>query len=345
MQEMAKTARPAVVFQYAIAGRFLSANFPDAIVADAADRYLSVLRASHVFDQNDTSAVSHSLTLFKGRWEIPAGLRPCFISSEAGVEVSYYSSRDSYIVRLGDSTVAAGTEPNVMVALSEELDSRSFLFERVLTHGLAAVLRRAGAFELHCAAVTDPATSVSALIVGPSGSGKSTLALQLAESGWKFSSDDVVLLTVSNNLIEAFGLRNHFALTDETIARSGLGGLASVLGGRRVGTDNKLPLPPQDFFPNQHVPKCVPELLIFAQRTEASSSRFEELDQTQAMKRLIRMCPWTCLDLPMAQQFLDVLGRLSRQCRAFVLYSGTDLLGDRQYTSRFLSSIINQQAA
>jgi transcriptional regulatory protein LevR len=86
-------------------------------------------------------------------------------------------------------------------------------------------------------------------------------------------------------------------------------------------------------------------LLIFAQRTEAPASRVEELDQTQAMKRLLRMCPWTCLDLPMAQQFLDVLARLSRQCRAFVLYSGTDLLGDRQYTTRFLSSIIKQQAA
>jgi len=345
MQELAKTPRPAAVFDYALAGRFFSAHFPDAETAHAADRHLSVLRASRLANHDDIDPVSPSLRLFKGRWEIEAGLRPCFVSNEAGVEVSFYSSKDSYFVRLGDSTVAAGPGPHVMLALSEELDSGSFLFERVLTYGLAAALRRAGAFELHCAAVTDPATSVSALIVGPSGSGKSTLALQLAESGWKFSSDDVVLLTVSDNLIEAFGLRNHFALTDETMARSELAGLDSVLSGRRVGTDNKLSLPPEDFFPNQHVAKCVPELLIFAQRTEAPCSRFEELDQTQAMKRLLSMCPWTCLDLPMAQQFLDVLGRLSRQCRALVLYSGTDLLGDRQYTTRFLSSIMKQQAA
>ena len=248
-------------------------------------------------------------------------------------------------MRIGDSTVAAGTEPTVNVALPEQLDPASYLFERVLMHGVAAALRRAGAFELHCAAVTDPATAVSSLIVGPSGSGKSTLALQLAASGWNFSSDDVVLLTASGNRIEAFGLRNHFALTAETMTSSGLPRLDSLLGGRRVGADNKLPLPPQEFFPDQYVQKCVPELLIFAQRTGDLRSRFEELAQGDVMKRLMKICPWACLDLPMAQRFLDILSRLSQQCRAFDLYSGTDLLGDQHYTASFLSSIINQQAA
>ncbi|HJZ81128.1 MAG TPA: hypothetical protein VKD91_12310 [Pyrinomonadaceae bacterium] len=268
-----------------------------------------------------------------------------FATQEADAEASYYTGKGQFVVRIGESIISAGTEPTVTVTIPEDLDCESFLFERVLTHGLAAALRRAGAFELHCAAVTDPDTTLSALIVGPSGSGKSTLALQLVASGWNFSSDDVVLLTAAGDRVEAHGLRKHFALTSETIMRSGLPGLDSVLQWKPVGVDNKLPLPPQEFFSGRRLQKCSPELLIFAHRTGKLQSHVDAVDQSGAMKRLLRMCPWACLDVPTSEQFLSVLGRLAKQCRAFDLYSGTDLLGDRRYTAGLLSSIVNRQAA
>jgi len=286
-----------------------------------------------------------TLNLVSGKSEPLDGLSYEFAAEEAGTQAFYYSGEDSYVVRVGDSTVFAGTGPVVTVTLAENLDCESFLFERVLTHGLASALRRAGAFELHCAAVTDPETEVSALIVGPSGAGKSTLALQLAASGWHFSSDDVVLLAASGNIIEAFGLRNHFALTRETITRSGLADLHFLLHGKGFSPDNKLPLLPQDFFSARQVQNCVPKLLIFAHRIEALQSKVEPLDQAQAMKRLLRMCPWAFLDQPVAGRFLSILEKLCRQCCAFELHSGTDLLGNKLYTASFISSIINQHDA
>jgi len=51
---------------------------------------------------------------------------------------------------------------------------------------------------------------------------KSTLALHLAACGWSFSTDDVVLLTAANESVEAYGLREFFAITNETILHSGL---------------------------------------------------------------------------------------------------------------------------
>jgi len=341
---MRSNPRPAVVFHYEIAGRVLSVNLPDAETADSADRYLSLLRASRAADCRGLANAA-TLALLRQESKIPNELTCAFTSEEAGQPASYYSGNGSYAVRIGRSTVFADAESVVTIGLAENLDCKSFLFERVFTHGLTSALRRAGAFELHCAAVTDPHSGVSALIIGPSGSGKSTLALQLAASGWNFSSDDVVLLTKSEDRIEAFGLRNHFALTSETIIQSGLPGLDSVMLGKGIGADGKLPLPAQDFFPARQIQKCVPELLIFGRRTGAPQSRVNRLDQSQMMQRLLRICPWACLDRPMAKGFVDVLSRLCRQCRAFELHSGTDLLGDQHYTASFLSSIVNHQAA
>src|SRR5262245_5385365 len=175
MQELARNPRPAVVFHYQIAGRFLSVEFPDFATTDPADRYLSILRAVRVKDAGE--AAGSSLSVEHGEFELLSGLRRCFLSDEAGTETSFYSNRDWFEVRIGSSTVRAGHDRKVRLSLGDDLDLQSFLFERVFAHALAPALRRAGAFELHCAAVVDPETSTPALIVGPSGSGKSTLTV------------------------------------------------------------------------------------------------------------------------------------------------------------------------
>jgi len=63
------------------------------------------------------------------------------------------------------------------------------------------------------------------------------------------------------------------------------------------------------------------------------------------MKRLLRMCPGAAVDRPVAAQFLRVLELLTRQCKAFDLLAGTDLLGDPEYTAAFLASVVVQEQA
>jgi len=54
------------------------------------------------------------------------------------------------------------------------------------------------------------------------------------------------------------------------------------------------------------------------------------------MKRLLKMCPGAAVDRPVAAQFLRVLELLTRQCKAFDLMAGTDLLGDPDTPLHFL---------
>ena len=327
---------------YGIADRFLSVECPDEIVATSADRFLTELRAEQVTGPSSRLA---KLTLRRENWQLPPDVRRCFTSVEADTSVSFYSREDSFIVALGGSSISATSSAEVHVRLADDLNIQSFLFQRVLTHGFVLALRRVGAFELHCAAVVDPQTSLASLIIGPSGAGKSTLAIQLAGRGWDFSTDDAVLLTQSEELVEAHGLRRDFAVTSETIAHTPLSRLGSNVLNRPSEFDTKYFVRPEGYFPVRHLQKCVPRFLIFSNRNGARQSRAHRLNKAEVMQRLLKMCPWICMDLPIAAAYLKTLDRLARQCLGFELEAGTDLIEDEDYAPKFLRSILYGQAA
>ena len=327
---------------YRIADRFLSVECPDEIVAKSADRFLTDLRAEHY---SGPSLTPVRLSLQRGHRQVPFNVQPCFASVEADTTISFYSQEDSFIVTLGGSSVSATSSAVVHVTLADDLNCQSFLFQRVLTHGFVSALRRVGAFELHCAAVVDPQTSLAALIVGPSGAGKSTLAIQLAGRGWDFSTDDAVLLTQSEDAVEAHGLRRDFAVTRETITHTRLNHLGSSVLTRPSEFDSKYFVRPEGCFPVRQLQKCTPRFLIFSKRNGVRQSRAHQLNKSEMMQRLLRMCPWICMDLPIASVYLKVLDRLSRQCLGFELEAGTDLIEDEAFAPEFLRSILYGQAA
>ena len=340
MQVVASRDRPALAETYEIAGRLLLLDTPSVTISAATDRIMSMLRLSR--KGADTTVLPDAvLTLTSAKFDLPSTVEISAVTEEA----VYYQDGESYFVRLGDSVISADVSAIVKASLAEDLDCQSLLFGRVLSHGLATALRRAGAFELHCAAVIEPETKTTVLIVGPSGSGKSTLALHLAACGWSFSTDDVVLLTAANESVAAHGLREFFAITTDTILHSGLSELGPLMDGQATDSALKIRLHPQDIFSSKMIDKCVPDLLVFLSRPANPAVGVQPLKQSDVMKRLLRMCPGAAVDRPVAAQFLRVLELLTRQCKAFDLLAGTDLLGDPEYTSAFLASVVDQEQA
>jgi len=340
MQVIASRDRPALAETYEIAGRLLLVDTPSAPISAATERVLSMLRLTRK-GADTTISPDAVLTLTPAKFDLPSTVEISAVTEEA----VYYQDGHSYFVRLGESVISADDSAMVKASLAKDLDCQSLLFGRILSHGLATALRRAGAFELHCAAVIEPETNATVLIVGPSGSGKSTLALHLAACGWSFSTDDVVLLTGTNESVEAHGLREFFAVTTETILHSGLTELGRLMDGQVTDSALKVRLHPQDIFFAKMIEKCVPEVLVFPQHTGQSRSRLQPLKQSDAMKRLLRMCPGSAVDRPIAAQFLRVLELLTWQCKAFDLLAGTDLLGDPKYTADFLAQAVVQEQA
>lgn len=237
--------------------------------------------------------------------------------------------------------VRAQVPPLVEVWISDAKDSRTTTaLARLVFNAASSALRRCGLFELHGGGVVEPSTGAGALFIGPSGSGKSTLTMQLAASGWRYLSDDTLLLSGINSEVEAWALRRAFAVTEPTIAASKLERLETLATGPVPFDPLKRRFEPEKLFPGGFAKVCAPRALVFPVVTREPSTRAERLSQTATMARLLKMCPWSCYDQPVAREHLGLLSRLARQAVAFDLFAGRDLLGDFERTASLLASLL-----
>jgi len=183
------------------------------------------------------------------------------------------------------------------------------LLPTLTSFAVCAALRRFGMFDMHSAGVVEPNAEKGVLIVGPSGSGKSTLALQLALAGWPYLSDDELLLSSDDGVVQARGFRSFFA----------------------VSTDNEAARLKHCFQPDvamglKRASQASPGLMLFTSLNGLAKSEVRKLTQPESMMRLIRACPWATYDSSIAGTNLEVLSALARQAVAFELAAGRDLL-------------------
>jgi hypothetical protein len=209
---------------------------------------------------------------------------------------------------------------------------------RLVFNAALTAMRRCGLYELHASGAIEPETRAGVLFVGPSGSGKSTALTQLAAAGWRYLSDDKLLLFDSGGRVRARALRRVFAVTRPTAASGALAGREQFMREPAPFDPNKMRFEPQSIFPGGFVESCEPRFIFFSTLTREPESGTRALSQTEAMARLIRVCPWAGYDKPAARGHLDALARLSKQTVAHELRAGSDLLGDAEYTSDFFKS-------
>jgi hypothetical protein len=184
---------------------------------------------------------------------------------------------------------------------------------------VCAALRRFGVFDMHSAGVVEPESGKGVAIIGPSGSGKSTLALQLALAGWAYLSDDELLLSLVDGVVEARGFRSFFAVSQEHTAV-------------------KHCFEPDASFGLTRASRASPGIVIFISLDGGTKSEIRELTPPESMMRLIRACPWATYDTSIASANLEVLSTLARQAVAFELFAGRDLL-QPGYAAELLSEL------
>lgn len=198
------------------------------------------------------------------------------------------------------------------------------MLARAISFAVCAGLRRFGLFDLHSAGVVDPHSGKGIAIIGPSGSGKSTLAVQLALSGWSYLSDDELLLSIVDGVVEARGFRRFFATSTG-----------------KPGDLLKHCFEPETVFGAKRSLHAAPALLVFTRLNNESKSTLNKLSQAETMIRLLRACPWATYDRAVASANLEVLSALARQASGFDLAAGRDLL-EPGFASEFLSGYTRQ---
>ena len=253
--------------------------------------------------------------------ETPQEIRLDLNHFEVGEGGNCYTDGADFYLVLGKAVVHLqnGSPVTVDVSLRALPASGDPMLARATSFAVCAGLRRFGLFDLHSAGVVDPRDGKGVLIIGPSGSGKSTLAVQLATAGWSYLSDDELLLSLADGVVEARGFRSFFAM------RTG-----------KDGSPFKHCFEPDTVFGAQRTAQVLVGSVVFTRLINESESRLGKLTQTETMMRLIRASPWATYDKAIASANLGVLSTLARQAIGFDLAAGRDLL-EPNFASDLLS--------
>lgn len=338
--------RPAFADSYAVAGRFICVESRDESAAAAFRSYFDGWHVERLTrTPADTREASARILLHTD--EVPPHAPHTFEAFEvAGGGVCRTDGR-TYFLEVDGSTVRVGSENLTLVEVwigSGEASRGAGASARIVFNASMTALRRCGLYELHAAGAVEPETGAGLLFVGPSGSGKSTTVTQLAAAGWRYLSDDTLLLCGAGERVEARALRRVFAVSQPTTATRALAGRELLLSAPAHFDPHKMRFEPESIFPGGFRESCAPRFVFFPTLTREPESGTRKLSQAEAMARLIRMCPWAGYDKPSARAHLGVLARLARQTEAHELRAGEDLLGDPAHASAFFDARVRGAA-
>jgi hypothetical protein len=250
---------------------------------------------------------------------IPPGMHLIF----SGDGFSIFENGDEFFLTDGPSTfILQPTLGRGTAYLSPVFADKPLLLQRKFwSFGLLKLLRWRGFFSLHAAGLVTP-EGRGVLVIGPPGSGKSTLVLGLVRTGWKYLTDDAVLLRSCSNGVAALGLRRDiFIDADEAPRYSNLSlGEEVADGAGRMRRPVNL-----EINCGQRVSECRPDLLLFTHIVPKEESSLTPLDQVKAMKHLLEASGPQLLDRHTMGTHLEVLRELLTQTKSFELGAGLDL--------------------
>jgi len=190
----------------------------------------------------------------------------------------------------------------------------------VLLHlALGGILRRTRRLQVHAAALCPQQSSHTLLFVGPSGAGKTTLALNLARSGWRFLSDDSVVLTETGGGFHATAVRPGFRIGREGRAAKDL-------------------LDPDEEFPAQRLRSAPVGVVVFIEQSGAPTSSLSPLSRAEAFARLPAATP----EFGPGEEARWQLGVIARLAGlpSFVLNAGRDVLSERGDVALLLRDVL-----
>lgn len=340
MHDSVRSPRIERYSMYAIAGFHLCLEASDEWSAQVFDRLFAGWHFARVYGEAQ-SKNSFTIKVFNGT--SPPPVPPSLERFETKPGELCYTDGQTYFLTSNGSAIlihppdSSGLE--IWIGDSEE-DRNPAALTRLVFNATGAALRRCGLFELHSGGVIEPETGAGALFIGPSGSGKSTLTMQLAASGWRYLSDDLLLLSENDDGIVARGLRRFFAATENTFMVSEIALRDGLAIAAAPSKPHKQRVEPEQLFPLGFAEVSIPRALFFMSVRPQSESRCEAITQDEVMIRLLKMYPWACYDRPVAPQYLRVFARLAKQSSSFDLLAGRDLLDDPTCASRLIASCV-----
>ncbi len=190
---------------------------------------------------------------------------------------------------------------------------------------------------LHANALLPPTPGPAGglLLVGDCGAGKTTLTMSLIAAGWRYVTDDNVLLQPTASGVMAYAVRRGFACTVETAAQWPWLAPAWAVGSPLHRWKTLVDL--DALYPMRYRPMCRPDLILFPQVAQAAQSALTPLTAMQAFTTLLGQQQSGLLVEPTAlPTLLTLYQTLVTQCRGFQFHAGTDVFHEPAAVSALL---------
>lgn len=280
---------------------------------------------------------------------LPAAAAPPPLTPPAQGPIAVWPVAGDLTCRCGATLfqIDAG-QPHAVGHVAADFWDFSLIVQRTFWQTLFFLLvRRTGCAFLHAnalyPALGGPAAGV--LLVGDCGSGKTTLTLSLLSAGWRYVTDDTVLLQLStptdvpppghDNAIRAYAVRRGFACTTTTMAQWPW--LAALATQGVALHRHKVLIDPDALYPARFAPRCTPRLLCFPQICHTAQSQVRPLTPTQSFNALLGQPRNGLVAEPaFTPALLAHFRALVEQCASYELALGRDVFHDPAYVSALL---------
>ena len=256
-----------------------------------------------------------------------------------------YPDQEQIVLLVNGSTVAVRPPElnRTDVWLSETTASRHTLaLNNVILYAVQAALRRGNMYQFHAAGVLAPDATRGMLLVGDSGCGKSTLTSILIRNGWRFVSDDNLLLRETPSGVLAWALRRYFTYDEVTLDACKLRQFPDAIGQRVPGDRGKIRFYARRAFPESFVETCLPGVILFPAIGAGPKTRIEPVKSGDALARLLRQCPWAICDTATAPDHVRALATLIKQTSSYSVVTGRDVFDDPSSIPGLISQRINE---
>jgi hypothetical protein len=264
--------------------------------------------------------VLYELSRVKNPPTIPADAVRAFKAPDVSCYISgksiYYTSEDGSVMHLDP------VSRKVKGYLREKVLDNTRILYSLVGAPFSEILKYNSLYSLHSSALYR--NGVGYLFSGDSGSGKTTTALGLVAHGFKYASDDVVLLEEVKGEIIAHSLTSTFNVD-------------RMLGERFPGIVKEENLPVKEgakvtvsierIVPDSFIPHLRPDVMVFLKINSGGKSRINPLSQFEVFNRLLKQT-LLAADKEVSQNQIQTIGKLVRQVRGFELLRGKDIYED-----------------
>ncbi|MFH2057839.1 MAG: nucleotidyltransferase family protein [Pseudomonadota bacterium] len=199
-------------------------------------------------------------------------------------------------------------------------DKRPLLFNTVLFPALREILLDQGKALIHSGCVVTPAGDAF-LIIADSGGGKTSTSISLTRQGFKFISDDLITLSVSDNQIVAQGIVKPVNLTQKTIGF--FPELAFLQKEKQRSGDYKIPVDSVKIFKTDGIISSAPVSTIIIPHISKKGPALKPLKIEDVLPILIKGHTFAKESVK-NKQSMKLLWTTLEQCKSYQLSTGND---------------------